>query len=155
VRNGKFYYVDEDEQQLLTKDSTGRYVMFNERDIQFTLGPLGKDTLVYLKAPGEEFRLIKYSPVDEKDERVLQAYVGNYYCPELGCSYGIEIKNHHLVLTNNKYDDAPLRMAGPDNLLNKNWWMNHLAIKRNAAQEIVGFEVNSDRVKGLVFKKMK
>jgi hypothetical protein len=58
------------------------------------------------------------------------------------------------VLTNNKYDDARLRMAGPDLLLNKNWWMNHLIIKRNAAHQIVGFEVNSDRVAHLVSKKM-
>jgi hypothetical protein len=94
------------------------------------LEPLGKDTGVYVKAQGEEFRLIKYTPVSEKDERVLQAYVGDYYCPELGCNYGIAIKDHHLVLTNNKYDDARLRMAGPDLLLNKNWRMSHLTIKR-------------------------
>jgi hypothetical protein len=74
------------QQQLLMKDSTSRYAMFDERDIQFTLEPLGKDTGVYIKAPGEGFRVIKYTPVSEKDERVLQAYVGDYYCPELGCT---------------------------------------------------------------------
>jgi len=154
VRNGKLYYVEQDGPQLLTKDSTGRYVMFYERDIQFTLEPLGKDTGIYAKAPGEEFRFVKYTPVSEKDERVLQAYVGNYYCPELGCSYGIAIKDHHLVLTSNKYDDARLRLAGPDHLLNDNWWMNHLTIQWNAAREVVGFEVDSERVAHLVFKKM-
>jgi len=154
VRNGKLYYVEQDGPQLLTKDSTGRYAMFYERDIQFTLEPLGKDTGIYAKAPGEEFRFVKYTAVNEKNERVLQAYIGDYYCPELGCSYGIAIKDHHLVLTNNKYDDAPLRMADYDHLLDDNWWMNHLTIKRNAAHEVVGFEVNSDRVAHLVFKKM-
>jgi hypothetical protein len=58
------------------------------------------------------------------------------------------------VLTNNKYDDAPLRMTDYDHLLDDNWWMNNLTIKRNAAHEVVGFEVNSDGVEHLVFKKM-
>ena len=154
VRNGKLYYVEEDGPELLTKDSTARYVMFNAREIQFTLEPLGKDTEVRVNIPGREIRVIRYTPVNEKNEQVLQTYVGNYYCPELGCSYGIELKDHHLVLTNNKYDDARLKLAGPDHLLNDNWWMNHLTIKRNAAHKIVGFEVDSDRVTHLIFNKM-
>jgi hypothetical protein len=32
--------------------------------------------------------------------------------------------------------------------------MNHLTIKWNAAHKVVGFEVNSDRVAHLAFKKM-
>ena len=154
VRNGKLYYVEEDGPQLLAKDSTGRYVMFDAREVQFTLEPPGRDTEVRVNIPGRQIRLIRYTPVNEKDSRVLQAYVGNYYCPELGCSYGIAIKDHRLVLTNNKYDDAPLRMAGPDHLLDDDWWMNHLTIKWNAAHKVVGFEVNSDRVAHLAFKKM-
>jgi CubicO group peptidase (beta-lactamase class C family) len=154
VRNGKLYYVEEDGPQLLAKDSTGRYVMFDAREVQFTLEPPGRDTEVRVNIPGRQIRLIRYTPVNEKDSRVLQTYVGNYYCPELGCSYGIAIKDHRLVLTNNKYDDAPLRMAGPDHLLDDDWWMNHLTIKWNAAHKVVGFEVNSDRVAHLAFKKM-
>jgi hypothetical protein len=69
---------------LLTKDSTGRFVMFNAREVQFSLEPLGKNTEVRINVPGREIRFIRYTPVNEKDSRVLQAYVGNYYCHELG-----------------------------------------------------------------------
>jgi CubicO group peptidase (beta-lactamase class C family) len=113
-----------------------------------------RDTAVDVKAPGQEFRLVKYTPVNPKDERLLDSYLGSYYCPELGCTYGIAIKDHHLVLTNNKYDDAPLRLAGPDRLLNDYWWMNNLTVKRNAAHKITGFEVDAGRVAHLVFKKI-
>jgi len=130
--------------------------MFYAHDVQFTLAPpnKGKDTAVDVKAQSQEFRLIKYVPINETDETVLEPYAGTYYCPELGCSYGIAIKDHHLVLTNNKYKDTRLRLAGPDHLLNDNWWMNNLTVTRSAAHTITGFEVDAGRVEHLVFRKM-
>jgi hypothetical protein len=153
LKNDRLYFDADDDQALLIKDSTNRYVLFDEREVQFTLGPLTKDTVVDVKAPDEEFHLTKYTPLNEKDQQLLQTYVGDYSCPELGCSYGIAIKNDHLVLTNNKYEDARLQTAGPDHLLSKKWWINCLTIKRNTAHQVIGFELDGDRVTHLVFNK--
>jgi CubicO group peptidase (beta-lactamase class C family) len=84
----------------------------------------------------------------------LQAYTGTYYCPELDCNYRIILKDHQLVITNAKYKDNPLRMAGPDQLLCDYWWMNRLAVIRNDKKEITGFEVNSGRIQHLRFNKI-
>ena len=155
ISNGKAYFNQDESHLMLIKDSTDRYAMFYSPDVKFIFEPIRKDTGVYVKTPGMEFRLVKYTPINEKDERLFQTYVGNYYCPELGCSYGIAIKEHHLVLTNNKYDDVPLHFAGPNHLLDDHWWMSHLTVRRNAAHQVIGFDVDEERVTHLAFVKTK
>lgn len=154
IKNGKLYALQDASNLLLIKDSTGRYAMFYAPQVQFTFGPIRKDTAIDVSTPGLGFRLVKHGQVNEKDERLLQTYVGNYYCPELDCSYGIAIKDHHLVLTNNKYDDVPLHFAGPNDLLDDHWWMSHLTIRKNAAHQVVGFNIDEERVTHLVFNKL-
>ena len=90
------------------------------------------------------------SPADQ----ALSAYTGMYHCPELDCKYGIALKDHHLVLTNTKYNDAPLTFGGPDHLFNDFWAMYHLRMLRNDKGQVMGFEVNSDRVIHLKFNKI-
>ena len=77
-----------------------------------------------------------------------------YYCPELDCKYGIVLKDHHLYLTNSKYNDAILTLFGKDNLMNDNWWIDHLLMKRDIKNNIIGFEVNSGRIMHLRFNKI-
>jgi hypothetical protein len=77
-----------------------------------------------------------------------------YYCPELDCKYGIVLKDHHLMLTNSKYNDAKLTLIGKDHLINDNWWINHLMMKRDSKNSIIGFEVNSGRVMHVRFNKI-
>ena len=73
---------------------------------------------------------------------MLKTYTGTYYCPELDCKYGIILKDHHLILTNDKYNDAKVTLIGTDHLTNDYWWMNHLMILRDDKNNITGFEVN-------------
>ena len=51
----------------------------------------------------EKHLLAKYIADTSQPDQLLQTYTGNYYCPELDCKYGIALKDHHLILTNNKY----------------------------------------------------
>lgn len=101
----------------------------------------------------ETIQLNKDVPVKNPTDDSLQQYVGNYFCPELDCHYGIQLKDHKLVLTNPKYNDAPIALVGTDNLFTDNWWMNHLLVMRNSAGKITGFEVNSGRIMHLAFNK--
>ncbi len=84
----------------------------------------------------------------------LEPYTGVYYSPELECRYGIVLRDNNLFLTNSKYNDSKLVLVGKDHLMGNTWWMNQLMMLRDSKNNIVGFEVNSDRVMHLRFNKI-
>ena len=100
------------------------------------------------------FHLKKYIKDTSQTNEILKKYTGVYYCAELDCKYGIVLKDHHLILTNSKYNDAKLTLIGKDHLMNDNWWINHLMMKRDSKNNITGFEVNSGRIMHLKFNKI-
>jgi hypothetical protein len=87
-------------------------------------------------------------------DEVLKKYTGVYFCPELDCKYGIILKDHHLMLTNAKYNDTKLTLSGTEQLFSDYWWINHLQILRDNQKNITGFEVNSGRIMHLRFDKI-
>ena len=112
------------------------------------------DTIVTMAfSPTEREAYRKYAPLPAIDV-ILGAYTGTYYCPELECKYAITLKDHHLTLTNIKYNDIPLTFEGTDHLFNNFWAMYHLRMLRNATGKITGFEVNSGRLRHLKFNKL-
>jgi len=129
--------------------------MFVNPDVKFVFG-IGhsRDTIVSEYWPGNNRVLFKYIADTTQPDKQLQAYTGVYYCPELDCKYGIALKDHRLVLINNKYNDTKLTLIGTDHLLSDFWWMNHLVLIRNNRKEITGFEVNSGRIMHLQFNKI-
>jgi CubicO group peptidase (beta-lactamase class C family) len=153
IKNSKLYYRVDDDSYLLMNDSKNTYSMFVAPDIKFDFSTNSKDTSIAITTPNELYRLKKYTKQIPSDQ-TLQEYTGIYYCPELDCKYGIAVKDHHLVLTNNKYNDTPLTLAGTDHLMNDFWWMNHLMVRRDQSKKIIGFEVNSGRVMHLKFDKI-
>jgi CubicO group peptidase (beta-lactamase class C family) len=153
IKKGKFYYRSDNESYLLKKDSAGLYSMVIDPEIRFHLNIHLKDTTIAINTPDQQYFLRKYIPLPANDE-ILEAYTGKYYSPELDCSYGIVLKAHRLYLTNNKYDDTPLTLAGPDHLISDFWWINHLAVMRNKLNQITGFEINSGRVMHVQFNKV-
>jgi len=147
LKGKKWYYSSGGGTYLLLKDSENTYSMFFAPEVKFRMD---KDHSIFVTAPGEEFILKKYLEKTYSDDS-LKKYVGTYHSPELDCNYYIRLKDHKLVLTNNKYNDAQLTIAGPDHLLSDYWWMNHLFIRRDKQNHIVGFEVNSGRIMHVVF----
>lgn len=87
-------------------------------------------------------------------DQQLQGYTGIYYCPELDCKYGIVLKDHQLWLTNAKYNDIRLSLTADDQLTDDYWFMDHLKIGKDSKNKISGFEVNSGRIRHLLFKKI-
>ena len=141
---------------LLTKGEKDSFSLFIDPGVKFLFsGHATGDTSVFATFSRDEKHLLnKYVPDTSQPDELLRTYTGIYYCPELECKYGITLKDHHLVLTNNKYSDTRLNLVGNDHLVNDFWWMNHLLIIRNSRKEITGFEVNSGRIMHLRFNKL-
>lgn len=154
IRNRQLHYHIYDETNFLIKDAKDTFSIPQAPAIKFIFGIKGKDTTVDLITPDQVYHLQKYINDTLQTDEVLKTYTGSYYCPELDCRYGIVLKDHHLFLTNSKYNDAKLTLIGKDHLTDDNWWINHLMMLRNSKNNITGFEVNSGRIMHLRFNKI-
>jgi CubicO group peptidase (beta-lactamase class C family) len=154
IKNGRLYYHIRNQSDFLVKESKDTFSIFSVPEIKFVFGINRKDTTVDINTPGELYHLTKYIPDTTQTDKFLQMYTGSYYCPELDCKYGIALKDHHLVLTNNKYNDTKLTVVSRDHLISDYWWINHIKMLRNSKNEVTGFEVNSGRIEHLKFVKL-
>ena len=161
------YYSD---QGLLCEliDSTHLYLKFQWGAEQLT--PISDSTFSILKGDGrlklntanpeyleyysyEEKQLLKrYIPIDtttlDKKE-----YEGVFKNDELETEYTISFNDNNLILQHKKYNDVNLKAITINQFSSPNWWMRNLIFDRNKEGDIVGFEINNDRVLHLYFKK--
>jgi CubicO group peptidase (beta-lactamase class C family) len=155
LKNKKLYWVPDGASYLLTKAVKDTFAMVSQPDVKFIFtAKNGKKTIVDQYWPDNHRLLEKFDASAKQTDELLHTYTGKYYCPELDCSYGITLKDHHLMLTNNKYNDTVLKLYGANNLGNDFWWMNNLLVQRNAKGQVTGFEVNSGRIRHVLFKKV-
>jgi CubicO group peptidase (beta-lactamase class C family) len=155
LKNKKFYWDTYGTKHLLIKAQKDTFALFEDPSVkfQFTVKKNGEVTANQYW-PDNLRVLTKYSADTNRTDQQLTAYTGVYYCPELDCKYGIALKGHHLWLTNSKYNDTKLTLIGQDHLTSDFWWMDHLKILRNHKNKIEGFELNSGRIRHLLFKKI-
>lgn len=154
LANQKLYLKTPGQTLLLMKAEKDTFQLFSDPEVKFlfNITPEGTSTVTqYWSGNTRSFVTYKNTSLSDKQ---LQEYTGVYYSPELDTRYGIELKDNHLVLTNSKYSDAKLTLAGSENLLSNLWWMNHLQVKRNSKKQIIGFELNSGRIMHLQFDKI-
>jgi len=154
IRNSQLHYHIFDETNFLIKGAKDTFSIPQAPEVKFIFGIKGKDTIVDLITPDQVYHLKKYINDSLQPDEVLKKYTGIYYCPELDCRYGIALKDHHLFLTNSKYNDAKLTLIGKDHLMDDDWWINHLMMLRDSKNNIIGFEVNSGRIMHLRFNKI-
>ncbi|HUZ59660.1 MAG TPA: hypothetical protein VMU83_12840 [Hanamia sp.] len=154
IKNSQLHYHIFDETNFLIKGAKDTFSIPQAPEIKFIFGIKGKDTIVDLITPDQLYHLQKYINDTLQPDEVLKKYTGIYYCPELDCRYGIALKDHHLFLTNPKYNDAKLTLIGKDHLMDDDWWINHLMMLRDSKNNIIGFEVNSGRIMHLRFNKI-
>lgn len=154
IRNRQLHYHIYGESNFLIKGVKDTFSIPQVPEIKFIFSIKGMDTTVDLITPDELYHLQKYTNDTSQTDEVLKKYTGIYYCPELDCRYGIALKEHHLFLTNSKYNDAKLALIGKDHLTDDNWWINHLMMKRDSKNNIIGFDVNSGRIMHLRFNKI-
>jgi CubicO group peptidase (beta-lactamase class C family) len=141
--NGKYH--------LLIRTGDDVYELFTDTTLYFKFSGASAAADEYWPT-GNHLHLEKYDTATKTD-RQLTAYTGTYYSPELDCNYRIGLKDHHLFLSNAKYNDSPLVLYGDDHLLDDFWFMNHIHITRNTKNQIKGFELNGSRVMHLQFVK--
>lgn len=139
---------------VIVKAAKDTFEVFNHPEVKFVFSINNKNEKVLDEYwPVDRTRhLVKFDPA-AKPDKILLTYTGTYYCPELDCNYHIVLKDHNLILTSNKYD-IPLSLYGDDHLTNGTWWMDNIMIVRDSKNQITGFEVDSDRVMHLWFKKV-
>jgi CubicO group peptidase (beta-lactamase class C family) len=155
LEHQKIYWKPFGQSYLLMKAEKDTFFMFTDPEVKFVFSVTPeKSTIVNQYWPGNNRLLVKYVSDSKLTDNQLQGYTGLYFCSELDSRYRIILKDHQLVLTNEKYNDAKLTLSGPDHLLCPLWWMNHLMIMRNNKNEITGFEVNSGRIMHLLFQKI-
>jgi CubicO group peptidase (beta-lactamase class C family) len=155
MENQKIYWNRYGRTSLLMKGEKDTFFMFTNPEVKFAFSvTTAKDTTVNEYWPGNNRSLSKYFTDTTQTDQQLQMYTGTYYCPELDCKYGIAIKDHHLVLTNDKYNDTRLTLVGTDHLTSNFWWMDHLVVLRNSKEDVTGFEVHSGRIMHLRFNKI-
>ena len=154
LKTGKLYWITPNgSSNLLVKAAKDTFEMFSRPEVKFLFGMDGKTTKVDQYWPDNHRLLVKYDTASKSD-KILQTYTGTYYSPELDCNYRIVLKDHKLVLTNAKYNDSPLKLYGDNHLTNDFWWMDNLDVLRDSKNKITGFEVNSGRIRHVLFKKV-
>jgi CubicO group peptidase (beta-lactamase class C family) len=154
-KNGNLFWQPHNESYLMAKGLKDSFVVSKFPEVKFVFSvSSAKDSIAAEYWPANERILTKYIPDTNQSDKQLQAYTGIYYCPELDCKYGIQLKDHHLWLTNNKYNDTRLTLIGENHLTDDYWWIDHLLVIRNNRNEIQGFEVSSGRIMHLKFNKI-
>ncbi len=154
LKSKKLYLEQNGHINLLARGTKDTIIMPKFPDVRFVFKVKSpKETILDEYWSEGHRQLVKYDAGAKKTDKQLLAYTGNYYCPELDCSYRIVLKDHHLLLTNSKYNDTPLTLYGDNHLTDDFWWMDNLIILRNSKSQISGFEVNSGRIKHLLFNR--
>ena len=154
LKNKKLYLDENGHSNQLVKGTKDTLLMPNWAEVKFVfMVKSPKETIVDESWGDNHRQLVKYNADAKQTDELLQTYTGNYYCPELDCSYQIVLKDHHLLLTNSKYNDTRLTLYGDNHLTDDFWWMDNLMILRNNKGQIKGFEVNSGRIKHLLFNR--
>ncbi|MFT3823894.1 MAG: serine hydrolase domain-containing protein [Chitinophagaceae bacterium] len=155
IRNKLYYHIFDESNFLLREGKDSFYIGIAPAvKFLFSSNKNGRPTLKIINGT-QTYDLIRYKRDTAASVTLLKPYVGHYYCPELDCSYDIELRGLQLYLTNAKYDDVKITLYGSEQLSTEYWWMSHLKILRNTAHQIAGFEVNTGRVSHLKFIKTK
>ncbi|MBX3252879.1 MAG: beta-lactamase family protein [Chitinophagaceae bacterium] len=155
LRNNKLYWQRYGNSDLLYPITNDSFVVTGSPEVRFAFKTATDKRISVLQTwPGNKRVLEGYVSDSSLTDQQLQAYAGIYHCPELDVKYAIEVKDHALVLTHNKYSDSRLKLMGREHLFTDHWWMRHLKTITDKKKKIIGFEVNDGRVMYLRFNKL-
>lgn len=102
---------------------------------------------------GAASQATRYTPAP-LNEKELDAYVGTYYSDEIDATYYIVKENEKLIIRHRKHPDGTLTPLTPKQFSCSNWWMSNLLFERDLKKHVTAFEVNTQRVLHLKFKKI-
>ncbi|MEO6734637.1 MAG: serine hydrolase domain-containing protein [Ferruginibacter sp.] len=156
LHNKKFYADAFGQSFLLLKNIKDTFSFIVDPNVKFYFSKnIDKDKMGVVLFPNQEpQRIKKYNSNTIYSDAILQLYTGIYFSTELDCRFAIILKDHQLVLTNNKYKDAKLTLIGNNDIIDESGLLSRLKIFRDTNNKIKGFEVNSGQVMHLRFNKI-
>ncbi|MEW7278726.1 serine hydrolase [Aquimarina sp. 2201CG1-2-11] len=171
-------YWDEDgaiARRVYVKNDTLRYQR-HESNRESSLVPIaedvfqmvvGSDDVVIIKFSKEDRKRKMMVTVGESDEFVYETYQpvtyaakslsefsGTYYCDALKANYTLHVNEKGLYTSNKSQPLITFTPIQTDVFLSSSWYFGGIQFKRDRQQNITGFQLNSDRVKNLAFKKI-
>ena len=96
----------------------------------------------------------KYTPADYT-ATTLEEFTGKYYSSELNAYYSFFIEEEQLIAKHTRLGDFPLKAIKNDYFIGHKGSFLKVVFVRNAAKDVIGFEVSSSRAKNVVFTKLK
>lgn len=154
--SGEIIWVEHQDEQLMILSPSGqRVLVYPEREDIF----FGRDFKVRFSFFRDEAGTINrftYSaggnnsePFWKQNEHAslfddLDAFCGDYYCPELQTTYTVLVKNNHLILEHLQNEEVRLHPMGQDNFKGNKWWCTEINITRDTKNQISGFKLNAD-----------
>ncbi|GAB4509790.1 MAG: hypothetical protein Tsb004_11340 [Allomuricauda sp.] len=96
----------------------------------------------------------KYTPADY-NATTLEEFTGKYYSSELNAYYSFFIEEDQLIAKHTRLGDFPLKAIKNDYFIGHKGSFLKVVFVRNAAKDVIGFEVSSSRAKNVLFTKLK
>ena len=109
-----------------------------------------------INLPKNVIRANKIEVVEKDIDYILQ-YIGDYYCSELDTFYKLQIENNNLIAKHTRSPVTPFIPYGEDNFLSSMsdyGLTGKITFERDENKDIIGFMLNSDRVRKLWFNRV-
>jgi len=154
LKEGKFWMNN----RVLVQKSTDSFFVFINPAIRLVFHPGNRSVGTYMQFSSpvldQPLRMEKIiAPVDLGDQ-VLKTYTGTYYSAELDARYSISLKDHQLFISNFRSGEGKVTLLGSDHVATELSGLQHLKIKRDVKNRVIGFELNAGNLMHLVFNKM-
>ena len=114
----------------------------------------GKTKLIYTSADSDEYVYDNYEPKIYTSTD-LNAFLGTFYCESLQTIYKLGQNEKGLFMINKNQTIIPLTSIQSDLFLSGVRAFGAVHFVRNNENKIIGFYINSDRLKNLYFEKIK
>lgn len=138
--------------ETVAKEKSNTYLFPSKNNpiTKIVFGDGGKSPEFDLEFPDE---ILHFSKLNDSIKLKPEDLIGEYYCPELDCTYKIILRDRELFLSNAIYPDSKLTIR-ETHMKRDSWFMNHMKVTIDK-NKVTGFEVNSGNVMHLGFIKMK
>ncbi|WP_306013251.1 MULTISPECIES: serine hydrolase [unclassified Allomuricauda] len=151
--------VENDTLRFITKNGNTALVPVGEHafemDIDDYLGISFADNKMTITLDdGYQIVSEKYTPANY-NATTLEEFTGKYYSSELNAYYSFFIEEEQLTAKHTRLGDFPLKAIKNDYFIGHKGSFLKVVFVRNAAKDVLGFEVSSSRAKNVSFTKLK
>ncbi|WP_421806898.1 serine hydrolase domain-containing protein [Flagellimonas sp.] len=151
--------VENDTLRFITKNGNTALVPVGEHafemDIDDYVGVSFADNKMTITLDdGYEIISEKYTPANY-NATTLEEFTGRYYSSELNAYYSFFIEEDQLIAKHTRLGDFPLNAIKSDYFIGHKGSFLKVVFVRNAAMDVIGFEVSSSRAKNVLFTKLK